>query len=106
MKLDYVSDHLKAVSSHLKEFRHGGIVLSGEELECFIDRIDSMASMAVDLENALSCTEWNRRAIADMVAAQSEQSTAVMIAMRSEDSNVVAFPSRPRGRQVDGGDAA
>lgn len=101
-QLDYLSDHLKRTRRDLDDARHGGLVLTGDELEAFIDAFDGFISLSIALENEVSKTWWNQRAAADRRAVTALHDLAVAQATGTPNTNVVVFPSRP-GR---GGDAA
>jgi len=107
---EYVSDHLKEVSRRLKEHRHGGLVLTGDGLESFINRMDQIQEMARDLENALSKSEWNKRATLEKIT-QAKRLAQVLAAVQIPESNVMLFPIAPRPvprteQPQGGGDAA
>jgi len=97
MKLECLSDHLKATRSRLKEFRHGGIVLTGEPLESFIRRFDRFVEMAILLENEISRREWNDRARVDREQLMQLGGGDILDAMRTTGRNVVPFrrPAAP-----------
>ncbi len=48
-----LSDHLKVTRNRLAEHRHGGLVLTGEDLEDFIRRMTSFVTMSIELEQKL-----------------------------------------------------
>ena len=91
-QLEYLSDHLKAARDRMTDCRHGGLVLTGDELEETIRQFNDFVSMARRLECEISRREWNSRAERDRRALINEQSAAVLEAMRSPASNVFAFP--------------
>lgn len=98
-KLEYLSDHLEAARRRLADCRHGGVVLTGEDLEETIQTFNDFVRMARDLESEISRREWNRRAEADRLTLVSGQGAVVLNAMRPSDSNVVLFPG-PGGRSA------
>ena len=104
-KLDYLSEHLKATRSRLADLRHGGLVLTGDELEGFIKRFDYFAEMAIALETALSAVEWNRRAVVERAELLTPNAIVMLEAMRPE-SNVVYFRRPETPPPFNGGDAA
>ena len=108
-RLEYVSDHLKEVTRAVKECRHGGLYMDGENLESFIARLQQLTGMAVDLENALSRETWNRRAAGD-ASMKAKREAAVLAAMQIPGTNIRLFPVVPRPRpqpgRNGGGDAA
>ena len=94
-KLDYLSDHLKVTRRKLSDARHGGIVLTGEELEAFIGEFDRFISLSIALENEVSKTWWNQRAAAERRTIADLHNIVVAQAVGAPDSNIVAFPTRP-----------
>lgn len=110
LQFDYLSSHLETARRRMIENRHGGVVLTGEDLEETIQNFGEFVRMAKDLESELSRREWNARAQDDLRKLVNEPSAIVLDAMRSPDSNVVGFPCRPRDhgglRGPDGGGAA
>lgn len=107
LQFDYLSSHLEEARRRMIENRHGGVVLTGEDLEETIQNFGAFVKMAKQLENELSRREWNQRAQDDLRRLVNEPSAIVLDAMRSPDSNVVGFPGRPRGKGgPSGGDVA
>lgn len=101
-QLEYLSSHLETARRRLIDARHGGLVLTGDELEETIQHFGEFVRMAKALEAEISQREWNRRAQQDCVRLVNGPSAAVLAAMRNPDSNVVGFPNRPRGGHDDG----
>ncbi|MGW9946963.1 hypothetical protein J2W92_002300 [Rhizobium leguminosarum] len=93
-QLHYVSDRLRKMSRWLSEARHGGVVLSGDQLEGVIQEVDTLLQHSLDLEGALSADVWNRRAAQDRAKMMTPGSVVILEAFRS-NSNVVTFPGRP-----------
>ena len=85
LKLEYLSEHLRATRNKLAEFRHGGVVLTSDQVEAFVGRFDQFLEMARALECEVSRREWNDRAARDPKL----HDGAVPIG-----GNVVAFPGR------------
>ncbi|MGO7903627.1 hypothetical protein AB9E09_03015 [Rhizobium leguminosarum] len=93
-QLHYVSDRLRKMSRWLAEARHGGVVLTGDQLEGVIQEVDTLLQHSLDLECALSVDGWNRRAAEDRAKLMTPGSVVVLEAFRA-NSNVVTFPGRP-----------
>jgi hypothetical protein len=80
------------MSRWLAEARHGGVVLTGDQLEGVIQEVDTLLQHSLDLEGALSVR--NRRAAEDRAKLMTPGSVVVLEAFRA-NSNVVTFPGRP-----------
>ncbi|WP_454288930.1 hypothetical protein [Rhizobium arsenicireducens] len=107
LQFDYLSSHLETAHRRMLENRHGGMVLTGEDLEETIQNFGEFVRMAKYMESELSRREWNHRAQDDLRRLVNEPSAIVLDAMRNPDSNVVGFPGRSRGQGgPSGGDGA
>lgn len=109
LQFDYLSSHLEQARRRMIDNRHGGMVLTGDDLEETIQNFGEFVRMAKDLESELSRREWNARAQEDLRKLVNEPSAIVLEAMREPASNVVGFPARPRNGGPggpDGGGAA
>ena len=104
MKQDFdtLSAQLTAARNRMAQHRHGGIVLSGDELEETIRSFTDFAAQARQIESQLSQTVRLRRAAVDCRVLVNGRGAAVLAAFRGETSNVVPFLPR----SPDGGDAA
>lgn len=96
----HLSDQLKQARTRLADSRHGGLVLTGEELEQTIGAFNQFIAAALRMEQELDRLQWNSKAQADLRSLVNGQSAVVLDAMRSGDSKVVLFPNRS-GRPID-----
>lgn len=93
-QLHYVSDRLRKMRGWLSEARHGGVVLTGDQLEGVIQEVDTLLQHSLYLEGALDADTWNRRAAEDRAKLMTPGSVVILEAFRN-NSNVVTFPGRP-----------
>lgn len=96
-----VTARLTALKIGLEENRHGGLLLTGDELEAFIREIGELRDLTRQLEN-------ERLRFVDVVDLRSlvdDTSAKVLDAMRAPDSNIRLFPvvGRPVSRSFHGG---
>ncbi|MGY5789086.1 hypothetical protein ACXHXM_02145 len=105
VKLEYLSSHLKTLRRKLDDARHGGLVLTGDQLDAFIGEVDGFIDMSRALEECISSTEWNRRAAADRAQLMTPAATVVLEMMRP-NTNIVAFPKPHPHSPLGGGTAA
>lgn len=89
-----LSDELKATRDRLKDFRHGGIAFSGEEVERVIRRFNTFIELALDIEEELRFALRRRRAEIG--------ETALIREIKRPGSNVVALIADRPGRHGDG----
>lgn len=102
-QFEKLSEQLAQARSRLADHRHGGVVLSGEEVEEIVQNFGAFVRQAREIESQLSEADRIRRAGTDCRVLVNGRGAAVLAAFRGENTNVVAFPRRMPGS---GGDAA
>lgn len=90
----HLSDQLKQTRNRLADSRHGGLVLTGEELEETIACFNQFIAAAKQMEQELDRLQWNSKAQSDLRSLVNGHSAVILDAMRSGDSKVVRFPNR------------
>lgn len=90
-----LSDRLKVARNRLTDHRHGGVVLTGDDLEATITGFNEFIRLAKQLETELDRADWNRKANVDLRLLINGQGAVVLDAMRSGDGKVVLL--RPPG---------
>ncbi|KGE00980.1 hypothetical protein [Rhizobium sp. YS-1r] len=89
-----VSEQLRRVRREFQEFRHGGVVLSSEDAEGLVHRLDEIITDALNLETIAHWRTWDSQAAEQRQALVAPASVIVLDAFRPH-SNVVRFPPRP-----------
>lgn len=82
-RLETLSAELLAVRNRMAESRHGGLVLTGDELEETICAFGRFARLARQMEAELARSHFSLAV---------GQGAVVLNAMRPTGSNVIAFP--------------
>jgi hypothetical protein len=94
-KAPKLSDQLRIVRREIAQFRHGGVMLTSEDAEGFVRRLDEIIADARNLEARGGFTGWDRnRAAEDRQRLMTPSSVIILDAFR-KDPKVVPFP-KPR----------
>ena len=94
-EFEKLSDALKAARDRMADFRQGGIVLTGEELEETIHNFSRFAAQARSMEARLIESDRLQQAGISCRVLVNGRGAAVLSAFRGEKSNVVPFIRRP-----------
>jgi len=102
MNTSPISKQLRLVRREFAEFRHGGVVLTSEDAECFVKRLDGIILDALNLEAAADASRWDRDNAKDRERLMTPRSVVVLNAFRNDPKVVPLFPGRspthPHGR--------
>lgn len=90
-----LSDALKAARDRMADSRHGGIVLTGEELEETIRNFSHFVALARSMETRLADTTRLQQVTVTCRVLINGRGAAVLSAIRGGHSNVVPFIRRP-----------
>jgi len=90
MNTSPISNQLRLVRREFAEFRHGGVVLTSEDAECFVKRLDGIILDALNLEAAADARRWER----EHDRLMTPSSVVVLSAFRNDPKIVPLFPGR------------
>ncbi|CDZ32182.1 Hypothetical protein NGAL_HAMBI1145_09530 [Neorhizobium galegae bv. officinalis] len=94
MNTSPISNQLRLVRREFAEFRHGGVVLSSEDAECFVKRLDGIILDALNLEAAAELRRWNKESAQERDRLITPRSVVVLNAFRNDPKIVPLFPGR------------
>lgn len=94
-EFEKLSDALQAARDRMADLRHGGIVLTGEDLEETIRNFSRFAALARSMEERLTESDRLQKAGISCRVLVNGRGAAVLSAFRGDKSNVVPFIRRP-----------
>lgn len=91
-RFDYLSDRLRDTRNRIAEHRHGGVVMSSEEVELLVKRLDGYAEMAFAMETQLNDMQLLNSAELNKLV---PPASATILHLMRPGTNVVPFPRSP-----------
>ncbi len=92
-RIDHMlSESLRVTRSRFSDYRHGGVVLSSEEVEEFVQRLEAFVKTAEALEEAVAALQL---VSTEQLTKTVSPASAQILHLMRPGTNVVPFPGNP-----------